>query len=884
MHQSTTTPHAPQVAIILPVYNDEDHIAAAIESCLAQTLVDIEVIVVDDASTDNTVDIASVYAFTDKRVRLIQQKANRTAFQARRTGIEVATAPFIMFLDGDDELVPEAAAAAVGIARARNADIVGFGSEVIKPDGVKGGAYEAAMQPKHSELHGADILRSLFPLGKTAQGQLWRYLFDRALLVEAYASLPEGLTLPRANDLPIAFLSLMRATKYVSTSARLYRYFFRRGASGHGIATFDDYLFMASAIDSVNAISGPVLKEAARRAEPGDLEAIYDSTRRSIVGRIVDGVNQILDDRLRNECIRALAEGVGITELATACADYCQKALPLLASIVAVPELSQRRRQHVVLRASNLGTGGAQGVVIAQSAFLAEAGFEVTIAIDAEPDTHFRLAEGVSVTQLQGNSFGQKVANFVAFCVARDVDVVIDHYVLYNERWPYYVAALAGESIPTIGWIHNFALRPILDGSTRTSFLERFLPLLATTVVLSESDAAYWKLLGVERVAYLPNPASPLLGDYIESVEPRTAPSGRLEIVWWGRLQQSTKQVRELVEIGALLRDLDIDFRITIIGPDGPDLTARQLFELALARGIADRVVARGELHHDELLAATRHAHVFVSTSIIEGYPLALVEAQSLGLPIIMYELPWLATLEDNAGIVQIPQGDRLAAAQELAKIVASDSRYTELAEGSLLAARVALSHDFKHLYSELIRGTLSTKYSPDVTVADARLLIEQNVRFAERVIRRERRAVDRLRASVANKEKTIRALEGELERRASAEAKVPSVARSGVRGWLMNFLPTSMKQSSYYARHNFKSSVAQHREVLRSQAGLDARLRRIEASVSSLAVDVSTGAAFHSVIRDLAAHVDALEPLDARKRVESAGSRRVSSVRNESV
>lgn len=862
MQQSTTPPPAPHVSIILPVFNDEEHIAGALDSCLAQTLADIEVIVVDDASTDATADIATRYASADRRVRLIKQETNSTAFQARRIGIQEAKAPFVMFLDGDDELVPQAAAVALDAAVAHAADVVGFGCEVVKPDGTTGGGFEAAMQPKNGELHGTDIVRGLFPVGKTAQGQLWRYLFDRALLTAAYASLPEGLIVPRANDLPIAFLSLMYASKYVSTSEVLYRYFFRRGLSGHRISTSDEYGFIASAVNSIDMIGPVVVQEASRRADSDDLEVIYSSVRLSIIGRVVDGVRDIIDEELRAECIRALADRVGMTALSAACADYCSKALPLLAALVAVPELSARRPQHIVLRASNLGTGGAQGVVIAQSAYLAAAGFQVTIAIDSEPDTHFRLADGVSVTQVEGSSLGQKVTNLVAFCEAQNVDVVIDHYVLYHERWPYYVAALADAGIPTIGWIHNFALRPILDGSTRTSFLEHYLPLLAMTVVLSETDVAYWKLLGVERVAYLPNPASPMLDGRTDKIASLPAPNGRLEIVWWGRLQQSTKQVRELVEIAALLREIGVDIGVTIIGPDGRDLKSTQLIELAVDRGVADCVVMRGELHHDELLAAIRHADVFVSTSIIEGYPLALVEAQSLGLPIVMYELPWLATLRDNSGIISVPQGDRRAAAHALAGLATSASRYAELTNGSANAARAALSHDFERLYADLVRGELSAAQSPEADVADARLLLEQSLRFTERMIARERRATGRLRESIEKKDKEIRRLQKALDRRSTTEAKVPSVVRTGVRGWLMNFVPTSMKQSSYYARHSFNSSAAQHREVVRSQASLDAKLTRIESTLESLRNEAKIDSSLQQVIHVL---LERRDPVDGR-------------------
>lgn len=842
MDKSTSMPQPAQVSIVVPVFNDQDHVAAALESCLRQTLAEIEVIVVDDASTDGTVDIVERFVQRDDRITLVKLETNQTAFQARRVGINAASAPFILFLDGDDELVPETASTALRIAHERDADVVAFGCEVIRVDGARGSRHEASMQPKHDELHGSDIVQTLFPIGVTAQGQLWRYLFDRGLLMAAYDSLPHSLTLRRVNDLPIAFLALMRARKYVSTPDVLYRYFFQRGASGHLVSDTDEYLFHASAIDSIESISDVVVEENEAHPEAYGLAGTYESVRLGVIGRVLDHVCGIVDERLRATCLGLLQDRVGRSTLVVVAADFCQKALPLLASAVKTPPLGAKAPVSILLRTGNLGTGGVQGVLVAQAAHLVDSGFRVTIAVDAGLETPFHLPDGVDLLQITGSSPGQKLTNFIDLCRARSIDVVIDHHVLYNERWPYFAVAAAEEGIPTVGWLHNFALRPVLDGSTRTSFLESYLPVLAMTIVLSRTDVAFWKMLGVRNVAYLPNPASPLLKGLPERLPPRPAPTERLDIVWWGRLQQSTKQVRELVEIGAALRDLGVAFRITVIGPDSNDLKARELHELAQSRGIADNLVTPGALHHDDLMSAIARSHVYVSTSIIEGYPLALLEAQALGLPLVMYELPWLATLENNSGVVSVEQDDRRGAAEVLAAIAADPVRYTELSQGSRAAARGALAHDFSQLYSSLVRGELAGHWSPDPEIEDARLLTQLQVRFVERLILRERRALNRSQAAASRTQAALRRMEKQQKqitvdakkRKMKDRANAPSVVRTGLRGWLMNFLPTTMRQSSYYARHQYNVSNDQREQILKGQAVIADRLTRIEESLTS--------------------------------------------------
>ncbi|MGB7339227.1 MAG: glycosyltransferase family A protein, partial [Phototrophicaceae bacterium] len=91
-----------RVSIIIPAYNSATYIRETLDSCLAQTYPALELIVIDDGSTDATVAIVQSYG---DAVRLIQQ-ANQGPALARNTGIEAATGAYIKFCDADDILYP----------------------------------------------------------------------------------------------------------------------------------------------------------------------------------------------------------------------------------------------------------------------------------------------------------------------------------------------------------------------------------------------------------------------------------------------------------------------------------------------------------------------------------------------------------------------------------------------------------------------------------------------------------------------------------------------------------------------------------------------------------------------------------------------------------
>jgi len=99
---------APTVSVLVAAYDVEPYLERCLDSLVGQTLSDIEVVVVDDASTDRTAEIAARFAERDARVRLIRHEENRGAGGARNTALEAARGKWIAYVDGDDWMLPEA--------------------------------------------------------------------------------------------------------------------------------------------------------------------------------------------------------------------------------------------------------------------------------------------------------------------------------------------------------------------------------------------------------------------------------------------------------------------------------------------------------------------------------------------------------------------------------------------------------------------------------------------------------------------------------------------------------------------------------------------------------------------------------------------------------
>ena len=92
-----------KVSIIVPIYNVEPYLSSCLASCLNQTLKDIEIICVNDGSTDHSLEIVKEFQKADRRIRIID-KENGGLSSARNAGITAARGEWLVFLDSDDML------------------------------------------------------------------------------------------------------------------------------------------------------------------------------------------------------------------------------------------------------------------------------------------------------------------------------------------------------------------------------------------------------------------------------------------------------------------------------------------------------------------------------------------------------------------------------------------------------------------------------------------------------------------------------------------------------------------------------------------------------------------------------------------------------------
>ena len=124
-----------KISIIVPIYNTEAYLRECLDSLISQTLKEIEIICVDDASTDNSKQIVKEYSSIHNNVKLLEHKKNAGLSETRNSGIKAATGKYIMFVDSDDYILNDACRELYLMAENKKADIVYYSYKMLYSDG-----------------------------------------------------------------------------------------------------------------------------------------------------------------------------------------------------------------------------------------------------------------------------------------------------------------------------------------------------------------------------------------------------------------------------------------------------------------------------------------------------------------------------------------------------------------------------------------------------------------------------------------------------------------------------------------------------------------------------------------------------------------------------
>lgn len=206
-----------RLSVVVPVYNVEKYLDVSLGSLEDQSLADIDIICVNDGSTDGSRAVLARWEKRDPRIRVVD-KPNGGLSSARNAGIDAATTEYVCFLDSDDRFHPNACAEMVRLLDQTGADVLTFGATLCPPD-ARAPWISRVLSPRDAVFEGYS---SQLMFRENSRPFAWRMAVRREFLVQGNLRFDEGVRF--GEDQIFAFAVYPRASRVALSSEKLYEY------------------------------------------------------------------------------------------------------------------------------------------------------------------------------------------------------------------------------------------------------------------------------------------------------------------------------------------------------------------------------------------------------------------------------------------------------------------------------------------------------------------------------------------------------------------------------------------------------------------------------------------------------------------------------------
>ena len=211
-----------KVSVLVPVYNVEKYLTQCLDSIIGQTLKDIEIICVNDGSTDSSLEILKEYENKDRRIKIVDKK-NGGLPSARNAGLDAATGEYVSFIDSDDYIQPDMMATLYENARKKKAEIVICGANIFPEKPHADGWLYSVLSPqrKFYEKCNDELLFE----NPATRPFIWRVFVKRELIEREHLRLNEGIHIGEDNAFQFRIYPKANGISVIPDKLYNYRWF-----------------------------------------------------------------------------------------------------------------------------------------------------------------------------------------------------------------------------------------------------------------------------------------------------------------------------------------------------------------------------------------------------------------------------------------------------------------------------------------------------------------------------------------------------------------------------------------------------------------------------------------------------------------------------------
>lgn len=722
-----------KISVLVPVYNTADTLDRCLRSLQTQTLQDIEIVCVDDGSDARTKAELSRLAGQDGRVRVITHEKNRGLLYARKTGLENARGEYIMFLDSDDEFLPQACEKAYEAIVSAGADVVQFGTEIVyeapvAPETEK--FFSDFLSPSTRAMRGEEIFRSAFEREKQrgCGWNVWNHIYKAELVKKVLPYIPEE-RIVLVEDFLINFIALYYAEKGAGLYDKLVRYYIGGGVTTTAVWKAGSYKTYCAEALVYRKIRSFILQEKLERS-------VYEEINEKFYLKNTCSVIDWLKTRCpvcdRTAMFREIVQNYPPEYVAAAGALVYGENDVFLSKLAArLPSLCTAGRQikKIGFFYHRLYNGGVERVLSELIPQIVKWGYEVVFFCEEATSKDYEIpaeCNKIIIQKSLGVDRSQYKEHVSSLCRAlkqENVDVLV--YQSATSPWlSYDILAAKMMGISVVVTLHEIVSLPLLLNNNKQYIARQTAFRFADGVqAIVKSDAAYLRALGCN-ARYIPNPLTTMPAAGGQAARDPDA------IVWVGRLHMKQKHPEQALLILQKVLEQAPDAHLYIVGTAENACEERFFRKFAEEQGVGEHVTFCGFCKDPS--EYYRKASVLLMTSAYEAAPMVLNEGLCAGLPVVLYSLPYVAALQDNEGCISVEQGDVDGAAGAIVKILQDDALREKMSAAAKAKAEELASFDLRSAWEEMF-ASLGLERRQDLAESDLRTALETMLDFYEK-------------------------------------------------------------------------------------------------------------------------------------------------------
>jgi len=662
--KESESPGAPLVSIVLINYNNAHLLSKCLDSVISQTLKDIEIIVVDDCSTDESLSIIEEYAARDKRIKVLVNEKNSATLITRKRGVMAATGRYLMFLDSDDYMATNACDIATKEI-SKGYDMVKFGAYVFNsmcvPEHYIKECVEWCNRGTNKEYVYGEIVGVIFNERKL-NWLLWSNIYLREIVVAAFEELPDKYFTGPDDALQVLAIT-RRSRSLLKIEDKLIYYNF-----GPGVSLTNDkdkiIKYLSARCNTVKYFNEYIDKYSINVK----FEKLYLDLCNDIISKIMP---------LAADNDVAIHFGTVIDVLGF---QYVLKVLmqryggqdEKIAALIRPLPPNSRKIKHIGVFYPVLGPGGVEVVIRSICRLLENDNYRITIFTEEKSENDLEFPSYVDIVYITpifrgGQNMLERMQGFESVIAGSGIDVML-HAGTWRTHILWDMVVLHQYAIPVIFLYHfNFAWTLTGECEHNLYFQDLVFRCAEAVTCLSPMEELYLRKRGVNAI-YMPNPIKQFPYEFREQIPTKIAVIGRFGS-WIKQVGQSLKVLQEIVSRAPWIS-------MYLIGDFYTNEQRDIYHEKVNEYGLEKNIILTGWT--DDPNYFLKQCGVLLSTSYWEAFPLGIAEAQSLGLPCVIYDLT-IEQARDNPAIIKVAQGDYKAAADKIIALFENPEKWHKL-------------------------------------------------------------------------------------------------------------------------------------------------------------------------------------------------------------